>query len=118
VCLSHGLGVITYSSLRSGFLSGKYRSEADLTKSVRGNRVKDFLNPRGLRILDAVTDVARQLECAPSTVALAWLLSRPTVTAPIVSATRREQLAELVAAPHLRLESEHLDLLGRASRNE
>jgi len=118
VCLSHGLGVITYSSLRSGFLSGKYRSEADLSKSVRGNRVKDFLNPRGLRILDAVTDVARQLECAPSTVALAWLLSRPTVTAPIVSATSREQLAELVAAPHLRLEAEHLDLLGRASRNE
>lgn len=118
MCLANELGVITYSSLRSGFLSGKYRTEADLAQSVRGNRVKDFLNPRGFRIVDAVRDVAQQLNTAPSTVALAWLLSRPSVTAPIVSATSREQLAELVAAPKLRLEAEHLDLLGRASVNE
>ena len=118
VCLSHGLGVITYSSLRSGFLSGKYRNEEDLSKSLRGKRVKDFMNPRGMRILEAVTEVAAQLDTAPSTVALAWLISRPTVTAPIVSATSREQLAQLVAAPQLELEPDQLDLLGRASQKE
>jgi aryl-alcohol dehydrogenase-like predicted oxidoreductase len=115
VCRQHKLGVIPYSSLRSGFLTGKYRTEADLSKSVRGARIKDYLNPRGFRILEALGTVSAQLDASLTSVALAWLLARPGITAPIVSATSREQLAALVAAPHLRLDPDQVDLLNTAS---
>jgi aryl-alcohol dehydrogenase-like predicted oxidoreductase len=118
VCTRHGLGVIPYSSLRSGFLSGKYRSEADLSKSVRGKRVKDFLNPRGFRILEALDTVASRAGTSQTAVALAWLLARPSVTAPIVSATSLAQMAELVAGAALTLEPDQLTLLDGASRPE
>jgi len=115
LCRKHGLGVIPYSSLRSGFLTGKYRSEADLSKSVRGARIKDYLNPRGFRILEALETVSAELEVSLTSVALAWLLARPGITAPIASATSREQLAELVAAPRLKLAPNQVELLNRAS---
>lgn len=117
-CNANHVGVIPYSSLRSGFLTGKYRTEADLSKSVRGGRVKEFLTERGFRILDALDSVAGQLNSSPTSVALAWLLARPSVTAPIVSATDRKQLLEILAAAELKLDSAHLETLNHASAPE
>jgi aryl-alcohol dehydrogenase-like predicted oxidoreductase len=116
VCRAAGLGVITYSSLASGFLTGKYRSVGDQEKSARGPRVvKRLLNDRGLRVLAAVDEVAARLGVPRSTVALAWILHRPSVTAPIASATSLEQLEELLAAPSLRLSADDLLRLEEAS---
>jgi aryl-alcohol dehydrogenase-like predicted oxidoreductase len=98
------IGVIGYYSLASGFLSGKYRSENDLAKSsARGGAVKKYLNPRGMRILAALDDVASSHQAKPAQVALAWLMARPGVSAPIASATSVEQLHELVGAAKLSL---------------
>lgn len=115
LCIKENVGVITYSSLASGFLSGKYHSKADLTKSLRGTRVEKYLDERGLRILAAVEKVAKETGAAPATVALAWLLSRPAVTAPIASATSLAQLEEIIAAARLKLDPSALELLNRAS---
>jgi len=115
VCREHGLGVIPYFSLASGFLTGKYRSEADLAKSPRGRLAKKYLNERGLRILAALDDVARKYDSTPARVALAWLLARPSVTAPIASATSLAQLRDLIAATELALDAESIDALNRAS---
>ena len=115
VCVQHGLGVITFFALASGFLSGKYRSEADLAKSARGQGVKKYLNPRGLRVLDALDAVAQRLNATPSQVALAWQIARPSVTAPIASATSLAQLADLVAAARLALDADALRTLNEAS---
>lgn len=113
---AHGLGVMTYFSLASGFLSGKYRTAADLEGSPRGSAVKKFLNPDGLRVLEALQEVASAHGAAMSTVALAWLLAQPTVTVPLASATSTEQLAELMAAPGLQLSAQELASLTEASR--
>ena len=115
VCVQHGLGVITFFALASGFLSGKYRSEADLAKSARGQGVKKYLNPRGLRVLDALDAVAQRLNATPTQVALAWQIARPSVTAPIASATSLAQLADLVAAARLALDADALRTLNEAS---
>jgi aryl-alcohol dehydrogenase-like predicted oxidoreductase len=115
LCLKENIGVITYSSLASGFLSGKYLSEADLTKSLRGYRVKKYLNDRGFRILSAVQKVAKELHSTPAAVALAWLQSRPAVTAPIASATSLSQMEELAASTRLKLDAASLELLNEAS---
>lgn len=115
LCLREQIGVITYSSLRSGFLTGKYRSESDAVKSVRGNRAKTYLNERGLRILAALDKVASELDATPASVSLAWLLARPSVTAPIASATSLGQLDELIASTRLKLDSSHLAKLNQAS---
>jgi len=115
VCEKENLGVITYSSLASGFLSGKYRSEADLSKSLRGFRVEKYLNERGFRILAAVGEVAKENGATPAAVALAWLLTRPAVTAPIASATSTAQLGELIAGARLKLNSDSIELLNQAS---
>jgi aryl-alcohol dehydrogenase-like predicted oxidoreductase len=88
LCLQSGVGVVTYFSLASGFLSGKYRKPEDLTQSARGEDVARYLNPRGFAILDALHAVADRHGARPSEVALAWLLAQPGVTAPIASATR------------------------------
>jgi aryl-alcohol dehydrogenase-like predicted oxidoreductase len=85
LCVREQLGVITYFSLASGFLTGKYRTEADFAKSPRGGSMAKFLNPRGLRILAVLDDVARRYAATPAQVALAWLIHRPSVTAPIAS---------------------------------
>lgn len=115
LCVENNIGVINYYSLASGFLSGKYRSESDLGKSPRGGGVKKYLNERGLRILDALDDVARRNASTPARVALAWLVSRPSVTAPIASATSLEQLHDLIEATKLELDDASLRLLDRAS---
>ncbi|CAG4903363.1 1-deoxyxylulose-5-phosphate synthase YajO [Paraburkholderia saeva] len=116
VALAHRLGVVTYYSLASGFLSGKYRSKADLGKSsARGSRVEKYLDERGLGILKALDEVAGGHDSTPATVALAWLIARPGVTAPIASATSVDQLKSLVAAVHLRLTDADIRRLNDAS---
>lgn len=116
VCRTQGLGVLTYSSLASGFLTGKYRSAEDSGKSPRGERAVKRLDERGRRILAALDAVATRLDIRPATVALAWLLARPTVTAPIASATSIDQLRELVSAASLSLDAAALSELERASQ--
>jgi aryl-alcohol dehydrogenase-like predicted oxidoreductase len=104
LCRREGLGVIPYYSLAAGFLTGKYRTAADLSRSARGAKVgKSYLNERGLRVLAAVDAVAAELKVTPAQVALAWLIARPSITAPIASATTPAQLDELVAATRLNL---------------
>ena len=115
LCIEEGLGVITYYSLASGFLSGKYRSEDDLGKSVRGPGASKYLNDRGFRILDALDSVAKAHNAAPAEVALAWLIARKGVTAPIASATNIQQLESLIRAVHLTLSASDIELLTVAS---
>jgi len=111
VCLGENIGVITYSSLASGFLTGKYRSADDLNKSVRGSGMGKFMNERGFRILNALDQVAAQLNTTPAAVSLAWLMARPSVTAPIASATNIAQLELLMSAATLRLDEAAMALL-------
>ncbi len=115
LCVKEGLGVITYFSLAAGFLTGKYRSEADLSKSPRGAKVKNYLNDRGQRILRALDEVAGRCRSTPARVALAWLLARPSVTAPIASATSLEQFKDLVEATQLELDATAVKWLNEAS---
>jgi aryl-alcohol dehydrogenase-like predicted oxidoreductase len=115
LCVEKGLGVIPYYGLASGFLTGKYRSEADLGQSPRGAGVKKYLNERGLKILAALDEVAKANRAKPSQVALAWLMARPAVTAPIASATTRAQLRELMAAADLALDAASIERLDHAS---
>jgi len=115
LCLAKGIGVINYYSLASGFLTGKYRSEADLSKSTRGQGIKKYMNDRGSRILDALDQVASQHDASPAKVALAWLIARPSITAPIASATSLEQLNDLIDATRLELDRSSIELLNQAS---
>ena len=115
LCVKENVGVINYYPLASGFLTGKYRSEADLKKSPRGQGAKKYLNERGLKILAALDQVASAHGATPAQVALAWCLERPGVTAPIVSATNPDQLKELLPSVDLRLDRASLDLLDHAS---
>ncbi|HUB88517.1 MAG TPA: aldo/keto reductase [Dyella sp.] len=110
------VGVITYYALASGFLSGKYRSEADLAKSkARGGAVKKYLTPQGLSVLTTLDDIAAVHKATPSQVALAWQMARPGITAPIVSATSAAQLRELTGAVELSLAAEEISALNDAS---
>lgn len=115
LCREAGLGVIPYYSLASGFLTGKYRSEADLVQSARGQGVKKYLNDRGFRILGALDGVAGRYASTPARVAVAWLLTRPGVTAPIASATSVEQLGDLIEATRLELDADAVQHLDDAS---
>ena len=116
LCLQHGVGVINYYALASGFLTGKYRSEKDAAKSAGGsNAIAKYLNPRGLKILAALDEVAAAHKVKPGQVALAWQMARPGVTAPIASATSLAQMAELVAAAQLVLSAADIALLNQAS---
>lgn len=115
LCIEHGLGVICYYSLASGFLTGKYRSEQDLGKSVRGRSIGKYLNERGFRILDALDEVAKKHDSTPARVALAWLIARPGITAPIASATTLAQLDELIEATRLQLDTASIERLNQAS---
>lgn len=115
VCVANGIGVIPYFGLASGFLTGKYRSEADLSKSARGSRVQKYLDERGLRVLSALDEVAKRHDSTPARVALAWLIARPSITAPIASATNLDQLKDLIAATELKLDQESIEILNRAS---
>ncbi|MGA3203663.1 MAG: aldo/keto reductase [Bryobacteraceae bacterium] len=113
--LKEGIGVIPYYALASGFLTGKYRSESDLAKSPRGGGVKKYLNDAGFRILSALDEVAQTHGATPGKVALAWLMARPSITAPIASATSLEQLRDLVDATNLKLDQGSIEKLNRAS---
>jgi aryl-alcohol dehydrogenase-like predicted oxidoreductase len=115
VCIENGLGVLSYFSLASGFLTGKYQSAADAEKKARGDFVKKYLNERGFRIVGALDQVAKQIHATPAQVALAWLMARPTITAPIASATSTVQLKELIGATKLKLDEASIGLLNRAS---
>ncbi|WP_268224768.1 aldo/keto reductase [Sinomicrobium oceani] len=112
----YNLTVFPYWSLAAGFLTGKYRSEADLSKSVRGNGVKKYLNARGMDVLSALDKVAGKHRTSQATISLAWLLAQPHIGAPIASATNKKQLQTLFDAPKLKLDQEDLELLDRASR--
>jgi len=105
------LSVFPYWSLAAGFLTGKYRSEADLSKSVRGGLAKKYLNKKGLEVLSALDKVSIKHEATPATVALAWLLAQPNIDAPIASATSKSQLETIFAAPEMKLDEEDLNLL-------
>jgi aryl-alcohol dehydrogenase-like predicted oxidoreductase len=116
LCIKHGIGVIPYYGLAAGFLTGKYRIEADKSKSPRGEAiVKKYLNDRGLRILNALDKVAADCNAKPASVALAWLMARPGITAPIASATTLDQLPDLFKAVDLKLDSSALEALNQAS---
>lgn len=115
VCIENGLGVLSYFSLASGFLTGKYSSAVDAANKARGDFVKKYLNERGFRIVDALQQMAKRLQSTPAQVALAWLIARPTVTAPIASATSLTQLKELIGATKLKLDDSSLGLLNQAS---
>lgn len=115
LCLEKNVGVINYYALASGFLTGKYRSESDLQKSPRGAGVKKYLNERGFRILKALDEVAAKYHSTPARVAIAWLIARPGITAPIASATSLEQLNDLVEATKLALDDAAIEQLNNAS---
>ncbi len=115
LCVAEGLGVISYFALAAGFLTGKYRSEADLSKSPRGAGVAKYLNERGMRILAALDRAAAKLASSPAQIAIAWLIARPGITAPIASATSLEHLEDLFAAARLRLDAATIADLDRAS---
>jgi aryl-alcohol dehydrogenase-like predicted oxidoreductase len=115
ICVENQLGVINYWSLAAGFLTGKYRSEADLSKSPRGAGVKKYLDARGLRVLAALDAVAEEYHSTPASVAIAWLIARPSVTAPIASATSIGQLDSLIAATKLELSTDAIGKLNVAS---
>ena len=111
LCAKEGLGVIPYFALASGFLTGKYRTEADLKKSARGGRMKELLSGRGPKLLAAMDGVAAKHGATLAQVALAWLMARPSVTAPIASATTAVQLKELTLAAELKLTADDLKSL-------
>ncbi|MCH9297288.1 aldo/keto reductase [Pantoea allii] len=117
VARDNHLGVINYYALASGFLSGKYKKPQDAAKSQRGQGIVDkYLNERGLRIVEALEDVAASHDASATQVALAWLIARPGITAPIVSATSLQQLDELVKATELMLSKQEIEELSRASK--
>ena len=115
LCHEHDIGVISYFALASGFLTGKYRSEKDFGKSPRGGGMKRYLDARGLRILAALDTVSTKVGTTPAQVALAWLIARPSITAPIVSATSLVQLDEIIGAARLELDADAIERLNEAS---
>jgi aryl-alcohol dehydrogenase-like predicted oxidoreductase len=116
-CLKHHIGVISFYALAKGFLSGKYRSANDIgVKGAHGNAVKNkYLNERGLRILQALDEVAKQYNSNPARVALAWLIERPSITAPIASATNLQQMDDLIKSVELKLDVISIEELNKAS---
>ena len=115
LCVSEEIGVVTYFSLACGFLTGKYRSEKDLENRPRAYRVKEMMNDRGMRILQALDQVAAETGASQAQVSLAWVMAQPGIAAPIASATNLEQLDELVGAANLQLSVEAIATLNKAS---
>jgi len=115
VALREGLAVFPYYSLANGFLTGKYRSKDDLTKSPRGLRNIEYLEGRGARVLAALDEIAAESGAAPATVALAWTMAQPGITAPIASATSVDQARELIAALTLKLTPDQIERLSATS---
>jgi len=114
LALREGIGVITYFSLASGFLTGKYRSKADTANRARGSRVEKYFDDRGTKVLAALDKVAAETGATPAQISLAWLMARPSVTAPIASATSVAQLEELLASAQLKLDPAAIALLDEA----
>jgi aryl-alcohol dehydrogenase-like predicted oxidoreductase len=115
-CIEKGIGIINYFPLASGFLSGKYRSKEDASKSMRGGGIINrYLNERGLNILKALDTISDQFNTNPSTIAIAWNMAQPGIIAPIASATSTLQLEDLIQAAQLELDAESLALLNQAS---
>lgn len=112
----YNLSVFPYWSLAAGFLTGKYRSESDFSKSPRGQGVSKYMNDKGFAVLKALDTIAERHQSTQATVALAWLLANPLITAPIVSATSENQLQTIFDAPNLELEAEDLELLNNSSK--
>ncbi len=117
LCVARGIGVVPYFALASGFLTGKYRSSADLQGKARGQAVERYLNEGGLGVLETLDEVAASTGATPAQIALAWLAAQPAVTAPIASATSIQQLEELLGAMRLTLAPDHLAKLDEATRN-
>ena len=115
VCQANHIGVIPYYALASGFLTGKYRSEEDVKSRPRAQRLKEYFDDRGRRILAALEEVASQYNSAPAQISLAWLMARPSITAPIASATSTQQLQDLLDAANLQLDQPAIDRLNQAS---
>ena len=116
LCERQNIGVIPYYGLGSGFLTGKYRSPADFSKSPRGSRMSAYLNAKGYRILSALDDIAETHKVNPAAVALAWLIARPSVTAPIASATNVAQVSDFCAAAALRMSRDEISKLDDAGK--
>ncbi len=115
LCQKEGLGVINYFPLAGGFLTGKYRSEVDVAGKARARNVTKYLNERGYKILGALDQVAKKYNATPARISLAWLLARPSITAPIVSATNLEQLQDLVSSVQLSLDRDSIEFLNQTS---
>ncbi len=115
LCVSETIGVISYFSLAGGFLTGKYRPDSDLRNIERGDNVRRYFSPAGFAVVDALREQAERLHATPAQVALAWLIARPSITAPIASATSLEQLEGLVQAATLRLDREAIDALNASA---
>jgi aryl-alcohol dehydrogenase-like predicted oxidoreductase len=115
ICRREGLGVISYFPLAGGFLTGKYRSERDAAGKPRARNVTKYLNDRGFKILGSLDEVAKKLHATPARVALAWVLARPSIAAPIVSATKLDQLSDLISSLDLKLDPDSVELLNNAS---
>ena len=116
LCLKETVGVIGYYSLASGFLTGKYRSKADAAGRARGSRVEKYLNDFGFGVVAALDDVAKRYNAKPVQVAMAWLIARPSVTAPIASATNLDQLGELLKAAEIKLDASAIQQIDEASK--
>ncbi len=114
LCEKENLGIISYYALASGFLTGKYRTETDLHKSVRGKGVAQYLNVKGMNVLDALDREASKYQTSPASIALAWVMTRPAVVAPIASATSTDQLKDLLKSVSIRLDEESLNRLSMA----
>jgi aryl-alcohol dehydrogenase-like predicted oxidoreductase len=115
LCVENKIGVISYFALASGFLTGKYRTQADLSKSPRGKGIQKYMNEKGFRILAALDHVAADYQTDPASIALAWLIARRSITAPIASATSIEQLQSLIKATQINLDLASIDRLNHAS---
>ncbi len=115
LCIKEQVGIISYCALASGFLTGKYRSEQDLNKSVRGKGIKKYLDSKGKKILSALDEVSAKYHTSPATIALAWLMNRPAVVAPIASATTEDQLQDLLRSTEIKLDEESINILSGES---
>jgi aryl-alcohol dehydrogenase-like predicted oxidoreductase len=115
ICLAHHLSVLAYWSLASGFLTGKYRSEADITKSKRGKDAVKYLDDRGRKVLAALDEISAAHDATPTSIALAWLIARPSVTSPIASATSVEQLEDILKSVAIQLSPDEVAKLDQAS---
>jgi len=115
LCVKENIGVISYFSLAAGFLTGKYRHLKDVEGKARAGRVEKYMNDRGMKILSALDQVAEQHKSTPARVALAWLMTRPSVVSPIVSATNLDQLDDILRSTDLSLNTKDIELLNAAS---